>query len=72
MDKLFDGKTNRLCLDQHGRPVWARTVKELRQQVGGKVSKMYTDKPLGGTFWTGYVVGGRWFSVYKPCEIKQS
>jgi hypothetical protein len=60
-----------LYLDQYGKPVWARTVKELQQKSGGgKVSKMYVDKKDGRTVHKGYVVGQRWFSAYSPIEIE--
>ena len=58
-----------LYLDQHGLPVWARTVNELRVRAGGgRVSKMYCDKSDGRTVHCGYVVGHRWFTAYKPIE----
>ena len=60
---------NHLFIDQHGAPVWARTVKELREKCGGgRVSKMYVDKKDGRTVHTGYVVGSRWFTRYAPVE----
>ena len=58
-----------LYIDQYGAPVWARTVTELRDRVGGgRVSKMYADKRDGRTVQTGYVIGKRWFSAYAPVE----
>lgn len=68
--KLFDGKAHRLCLDQYGRPIWARTLAELREKSGGgRVAKQYSDKLDGRTVHSGYVIGGRWFSVYQPVEV---
>jgi hypothetical protein len=47
-----------LYIDQYGQPVWARTVRELRERAGGgRVSKMYRDKLDGRTVHAGYVVG---------------
>ena len=41
-------KPNHLFLDQFGEPIWARTVKELREKVGGgRVTTMYRDKKDG-------------------------
>lgn len=58
-----------LWIDQYGQPVWARTVRELREKVGGgAVSKMYVDKLDGRTVHVGYVVGRRWFTKYMPVE----
>ena len=59
-----------MYLDQYGSPVWARTVKELREKCGGgKVSKQYVDKKDGRTVHNGYVIGGRWFTAFKPVEL---
>ena len=63
------GKTT-LFIDQYGSKLWARTVRELRELAGGgRVSKMYVDKKVGGTMHVGYVVGARWFSAYHPVEL---
>lgn len=63
-------KQNYLWIDQHGRNLWAHTVKELRDKCGGgKVSKMYRDDPLTKrAVHCGYVVGSRWFSKFQPVE----
>jgi hypothetical protein len=63
-----------LFLDQYGGRVWARTLKDLREQVPGAVSKMYVDK-TGGPFagksvHCGYVIGERWFTRYAPVEVQ--
>lgn len=56
-----------LWVDQYGDKVWARTVKELREKVGGgKVSKMYHDFKEGPPAHVGYVVGSRWFNAFLP------
>jgi len=58
-----------LYTDQHASPVWARTVNELGVRAGGgRISEMYRDKPDGRTVHCGYVVGRRWFTVYRPVE----
>jgi hypothetical protein len=63
-------KPNHLWIDQYGKPVWARTIAELRERAGGgKVSKMYNDKKDGRTMHTGYVIGHRWFTRYAPVEV---
>ncbi len=66
---MKDGKQT-LYLDQYGDPILARTVKELREKVGGgKVSKMYVDKLDGTTKHVGYIVGRHWFRAYRPIEL---
>jgi len=57
-----------LYIDQYGERHWARTVTELRQKIGGKVSKMYVDKKDGRTVQIGYVVGRLWCTAYAPIE----
>lgn len=59
------GKTV-LYLDQWGQRFYAKTVKELQEQVGGKVSKMYIDGKDGKTYHTGYVVGQHWMTAFVP------
>jgi len=59
-----------LYRDQYGQTIWAKTVKELREKVGGgHVSKMYRDRPGNKVVHVGYVVGSRWFSAFIPLEI---
>lgn len=62
-----------LYIDQYGAPHWARTVVELRQSIGGKVSMMYVDKVrgehAGQTMHVGYVIGRLWLTAYSPIEI---
>jgi hypothetical protein len=62
-----------LYLDQYGNRFWAKTIKELRNQIGmggSKVSKMYQGKKDGSTVHTGYVVGQHWLTAFKRVEIK--
>jgi len=62
-------KPYQLFLDQYGQPIWARTVKELRAEVGGgRASKIYTDKKDGSTVHVGYVIGRRWFTRFALVE----
>lgn len=59
-----------LWIDQYGQKEWARTVKELREKIGGgRVAKVYCDKADGRTVCTGYCIGGRWFSRFAPVEV---
>lgn len=59
-----------LYIDQYGQPVWARTVKELREKCGGgRVFKLYRDKEDGRSVHVGYGVGSRWFDAYWPVEL---
>jgi hypothetical protein len=60
-----------LYIDQFGNRIWARTVNELRSQIGrgtSRVSKMYADKLDGRTVHTGYVIGKHWLAAYAPVE----
>ena len=66
MQTIFDGKRWNLCIDQYGRQIYARTVKELKEKAGpGKVFKIYVDR-LGKSIHVGYGVGESWFSIWKP------
>ena len=58
-----------LYLDQYGNKWFARTVKDLREQIGGAVSKMYVDKKKGPPVHIGYVVGQHWCTAYAPVEL---
>jgi len=67
-----------LYIDQHGNRWWARSVRELRQQIGNgssRVSKMYHDKYVKPgsveqvTYHTGYVVGQHWCTAFVPYEV---
>jgi len=65
-----------LYIDQYGNRWWARTVAELRQQIGNgssRVSKMYHDKYMKDgtqrTYHTGYVVGQHWCTAFVPYEV---
>jgi hypothetical protein len=60
-----------LYLDQYGNRFWAKTVKELRNQIGmggSRVSKMYQDRKDGSVVHVGYVVGPHWLTAYQPME----
>jgi hypothetical protein len=55
-----------LYVDQYGKTWTARTVKELREKVGGgRVSKMYVDTKDGPKH-CGYVIGVHWCSAFEP------
>lgn len=69
MKLKIEHKAKRLFIDQYGNRFFARTVKELRKQIGmggSKVEKMYVDRKDGSTIHTGYVIGGHWLSMYAP------
>lgn len=57
-----------LYIDQWGSRWWAKTIKELREQIGGRVSKMYVDKKDGRSVHVGYVVGQHWLTAYQRVE----
>jgi len=57
-----------LYVDQWGNKFYARTVKELREQVPGRCSKMYIDRKDGSTLHIGYVIGPHWLTMYQRVE----
>ena len=62
-----------LYLDQHGQRYWAKTVKELRKQIGmgsSRIGRMHQDM-AGKTVHCGYVIGDSWLTAYRPVEIPQ-
>lgn len=58
-----------LYLDQYGNQFVAETVKELRQQVRGRCSKMYIDRKDGSALHIGYVIGDHWLTMYRRVEV---
>jgi len=67
--KLANVRKPLLYLNQYGKPFWARTRRELHNQVGGgRVSIMYCDKSDGSTVRVGYVIGQHWLTAYQPVE----
>jgi hypothetical protein len=58
-----------LYIDQYGNKFVASTLKELRQQIPGRCSKMYVDKTNGATMHVGYVIGKHWLTMYRRVEI---
>lgn len=61
-----------LYVDQWGNQFRAKTVAELRDQIGmggSRVVKMYEDKRDGTRVHTGYVVGDHWLTAYQAVEI---
>ena len=57
-------KEYKVYINQYGHVYYARTLKELRTKVSGRVSKMYIDSK-GVTYHTGYVIGQEWLTRYK-------
>lgn len=58
-----------LYLDQYGNQFTADTVKELRQQIPGRCSKMYIDRKDGSALHIGYVIGQHWLTMYQRVEV---
>ncbi len=58
-----------LYVDQYGQKFYASTLKELKAQIPGKVSKMYWDsnftKGPVKTYHVGYVIGKHWLNAYQ-------
>ena len=61
-------RTPTLYLDQYGNRFFARSLKELRAQIRGRVSIMYCDRKDGRTVRTGYVIGRHWLTAFVPFE----
>jgi len=58
-----------LYLDQYGNRFFANTVKELRQQIRGRCSRMYIDRKDGSALHIGYVIGDHWLTMYRRVEV---
>lgn len=58
-----------LFIDQYGTTYFAKTLKELREQIPGRCSKMYVDTKEGITLHVGYVIGDHWLTAYQRVEI---
>lgn len=58
-----------LFVDQWGNTYLVKTLKELRGQLSGAVSKMYADKKDGTTVHIGYVIGRHWLTAYQRVEL---
>lgn len=56
----------RLFVDQFGQKWYAKTIRELREQIPGRCGKMYVDGKDGKTYHVGYVIGSLWLRMYKP------
>ena len=59
-----------LYVDQYGNQFCASTLKELKEQVKGKVSKMYVSDKSNNTFHVGYVIGDYWLNAFTPLRKK--
>lgn len=67
----MNGKTF-LYMDQFGNHFFARSVKDLRQQIGvgkSRVSKMFQDMKDGQTVHVGYVIGRHWLRMFEPVML---
>lgn len=68
--RLFNRKDWRLCIDQYGNKVYARTAKELKERSGcaGKIFKIYVDRK-GETYHVGYGIGRYWFNIFADISV---
>lgn len=57
----------KLYISQYGDRFYAKTLKELREQIPGRCSKMYVDRK-GKTLDIGYVIDQLWLTAYQPIE----
>lgn len=61
---------SRLFIDQYGGRHYARSVKDLYEQLGrSRAQRMYRDTKQG-TMHVGYVVGPYWCAEYAPVMRK--
>lgn len=64
-----------MAIDQYGRTYHNLTHprRDLREKLGGRVSKMFIDDKDGNVLHVGYVIGQFWLQVYEvsPMMIKQ-
>ena len=64
-----------MAIDQYGQTYHGlkHPRKELIERIGSKhVDKMYVDGKDGGTYFTGYVIGGLWLNLYEVSPIKKA
>ena len=64
--KTKQKKQTVLYISQYGDKFYAKTLKELREQVSGRCSIMYNDTRDGSTYRSGYVIGDLWLTAYIP------
>lgn len=50
-------------IDQYKNVFFASTLRELREKIPGRISKMYEDFE-GKTFHVGYVIGHHWLTKF--------
>lgn len=54
-----------LWVDQYGNKFYADTLKKLKAQIPGRVSKMYWEnRDQSITYHVGYVIGDHWLNGY--------
>ena len=58
-----------LYIDQYGNQFVASTIKELREQIPGRCSRMYIDRKDGSTLHVGYVIGQHWLTMFRRVEV---
>jgi hypothetical protein len=56
--------------DQYNNIFYASTLKELKEQVKGKINKMYVTDKENNTYHVGYVIGDHWLTAYTPLRKK--
>lgn len=61
-----------LAIDQYGQKLYIKGKhprKELLDKLGAKhAQKIYRDKENGASVHIGYLISGRWWSLYLPFE----
>lgn len=68
------GKKRFMGVDQYGETYHNLVTprQDLMRRLGASsASKMYVDSKSGGAKHTGYVIKGRWISIYEVCEWKK-
>jgi hypothetical protein len=58
-------KTLKVAIDQYGNRFYFSTVKELREQISGRCSRLFQDSKDGTTYHVGYRIGEHWLNIYE-------
>jgi hypothetical protein len=65
-----DKKLRDAYIDQNNNVYYARSRKELSEQISGKVNIMYNNNHDGTLAKVGYVIGWHWLTKYSLTNIK--
>lgn len=70
--KMFVKGRFTLFRDQYRNTFFARSLEELKEEVGyTKADKMYIDDLNGNTYHCGYILGDHWLTAYQEVRIPE-